>query len=413
MQLTYFINAVYAGHLNDESKLAGLGLGTCILESLTLYIIMGMNGALETLVAHAYGANQLTLCGVYLNRARVINTVIFIPLLTILLFTKPILTVLGQEPAVVDYATTFVHSNLLSVYFLSMYDMTKRFLNCLQTTWVPMVAQVVATLLHILWCHLFVVQWGWDMEGLGHASTLTSSILLASVMIYAHCLPHIKGALFWPDATVWHEWREYFALGVPTTGILCAEYWAWQFLAILSGNLGVNEQANMMIAMQIVAMLNTTSLGVSEAACVVIGNQIGANHVTRAKKLAKLTLIQAIGVAGVISAMLGHYGTALIGLFTNGESIDVTLVVSILPLFMLTNLVDMSSAYFMGCVRALGIQSNVALITIGCFYLISIPSSCYLTFVAGNGIKGLWIGYFLGIFVQMLIVQNITTMADW
>ena len=96
MQLTYFINTIYAGKLNDESKLAGIGLGTSFLECLTLYIIMGMNGALETLVAQAYGADQLVLCGVYLNRARVINTVIFLPLMFILLFTKPILSALGQ-----------------------------------------------------------------------------------------------------------------------------------------------------------------------------------------------------------------------------------------------------------------------------------------------------------------------------
>ena len=56
MQMTYFINTVYAGSLNDDAKLAGLGLGTSLLECLTLYIIMGMNGALETLVAQAYGA---------------------------------------------------------------------------------------------------------------------------------------------------------------------------------------------------------------------------------------------------------------------------------------------------------------------------------------------------------------------
>ena len=140
MQLTYFINTVYAGKLNDDAKLAGLGLGTSLLECLTLYILMGMNGALETLVAQAYGADQLGLCGVYLNRARVINTIIFLPLMLILLFTKPILRALGQQEEVIDHAHTYVVSNLLSVYFLGMFDLTKRFLNCLKTTWVPMVA---------------------------------------------------------------------------------------------------------------------------------------------------------------------------------------------------------------------------------------------------------------------------------
>lgn len=117
-----------------------------------------------------------------------------------------------------------------------------------------MVAQVVATCFHPVWCHLFVVKWGWDLIGLGIASTLTSLILICTTMVYAHCLDRIKDALFWPDSTVWSDWKEYFALGVPTTAILCAEYWAWQLLAVLSGNLGVTAQANMMIAMQIVAI---------------------------------------------------------------------------------------------------------------------------------------------------------------
>ena len=140
MQLTYFINTVYAGKLNDDAKLAGLGLGTSLLECLTLYIIMGMNGALETLVAQAYGADQLGLCGVYLNRARVISTIIFLPLMLVLLFTKPILGALGQQEEVIEHAYTYVISNLLSVYLLGMFDLTKRFLNCLKTTWVPMIA---------------------------------------------------------------------------------------------------------------------------------------------------------------------------------------------------------------------------------------------------------------------------------
>ena len=233
--------------MNDPAKLVGLCLGTSLLESLALYIVIGMNGALETLVAQAYGANQVVLCGVYLNRARMINTFIFIPLVAILLLTRPILRALGQEPAVVEYAYTYVLINLCSVYFLGMYDLTKRFLNCLKETWVPMAAQMTATILHIYWCHLFVNVLGWDIYGLGLASTLTSFILLASTMIYAHFIPEIKEALFWPDATIWKGWMEYFRLGVPTTVMFCSEYWAWEILAILSGRLGVVVQANMMI----------------------------------------------------------------------------------------------------------------------------------------------------------------------
>ena len=124
-----------------------------------------------------------------------------------------------------------------------------------------MVAQVVATGFHALWCHIFVVEWQWDLQGLGLASTLTSFILLATTMMYTHCLSYLQEALFWPEASVWSDWSEYFSLGLPTTGIVAAVFLALEFLALVSGNLGVLDQANMMISMQIAAVLAAACLG--------------------------------------------------------------------------------------------------------------------------------------------------------
>lgn len=102
-----------------------------------------------------------------------------------------------------------------------------------------MICQALASLLHIYWCHLFVTEYGWDLHGLGLAINLTSLLLLLTTVMYTHRIKEIQDALFWPDATVFEGWREYFKLGVPTTVMLLAEYWAWQFLAILSGIFGV------------------------------------------------------------------------------------------------------------------------------------------------------------------------------
>ena len=49
--MTHTINAIYAAKLDDPSKLAGFGLGYTLVSLMTLNIIVGMNGALETLVA--------------------------------------------------------------------------------------------------------------------------------------------------------------------------------------------------------------------------------------------------------------------------------------------------------------------------------------------------------------------------
>ena len=80
------------------------------------------------------------------------------------------------------------------------------------------------------------------------------------------------------------------------------------------------------------------------------------------------------------------------------------MAVAVVPLFSFTNLITMCLSFFMGCVRALGIQANVALISIVSFYLVGMPSACYFAFVQEVGILGLWIGYFFGIIVQLLVI---------
>ena len=88
MQVIYMINTVYAANIDggDPSIIAGLMLGTTVLEILIIYILVGLNGALVTLVAQAKGDDKIALCGVYLNRARLINSLCFVPLMFLVIF---------------------------------------------------------------------------------------------------------------------------------------------------------------------------------------------------------------------------------------------------------------------------------------------------------------------------------------
>ena len=202
LELTFLINTVFAGGLNDASKLAGVGLGTVCVNIVCLQPIMGMNGAMETLVSQAYGAKQLRLCGTYLNRGRLINTVIFIPLIVILCFSRPILTSFGQNPRVIDHAVTYISVCIPGVYFQSMFDLKKRFLNCMTISWVPMLAQIGGTVLHVLWCYIFVIYLDMQVVGLGLATAITNVGIFLMITLYAHFLPKIKESLFCFDKSV-------------------------------------------------------------------------------------------------------------------------------------------------------------------------------------------------------------------
>ena len=109
-----------------------------------------------------------------------------------------------------------------------MFDLTRRFLNCFKTTWVPMLCQVIIIALHLFWCHLFVHRLQWDLRGLAFAQNLTSFTMFLSSTIIVNCDSATKHALVWLDqAVLWTGWKDYFAMGVPITAITLAEHWAW------------------------------------------------------------------------------------------------------------------------------------------------------------------------------------------
>ena len=129
--ITGLANTIFAGRFNDAAKLAGVGLGSSTNEILCMSLVVGLNGALETLVSQAYGYGNLHLCGVCLNRGRLIGTCLFIPIMVLLLFSETVLLKLGQDPDTSHYASKIIITSIPGLYFGQLFDMQKRFLNCM------------------------------------------------------------------------------------------------------------------------------------------------------------------------------------------------------------------------------------------------------------------------------------------
>ena len=88
----------FLGHLDDVNLIAGVGMGNvCMgfMGFMGMTIISGLNRALDTLISQAYGAKNYELCGIYLNRARFVTTVLFIPIIFISMNVGNALVYLG------------------------------------------------------------------------------------------------------------------------------------------------------------------------------------------------------------------------------------------------------------------------------------------------------------------------------
>ena len=81
--------------MDDSEILAAVGVGATLTNLIVLSFLLGLNGAQENLTTQAFGNGKLELCGVYLNRGRVILLTFALPIvLLVIFFGEDILTLM-------------------------------------------------------------------------------------------------------------------------------------------------------------------------------------------------------------------------------------------------------------------------------------------------------------------------------
>ena len=99
------------------------------------------------------------------------------------------------------------------------------------------------------------------VTGLGIATAVTYLLMLVIITVNSLCIPNIRDCIFWPDGDSFRSWSEYFRLSVPATVMICAEWWAFEIVVILSGILGVVEQGSTVILFNVCAQMYMIPLG--------------------------------------------------------------------------------------------------------------------------------------------------------
>ena len=79
------INIGFAGHISDDpTLLSGVVLGTLYFYTFGLTVLQGFNSVIGTLVSHAYGQNDLSLCRKHLSHGRILAFLAFFPMATLM-----------------------------------------------------------------------------------------------------------------------------------------------------------------------------------------------------------------------------------------------------------------------------------------------------------------------------------------
>ncbi|KAJ6676734.1 MULTIDRUG RESISTANCE PROTEIN [Salix viminalis] len=91
---TNILTSIFVGHLGNL-QLSAVSVSLSVIITFCLGFLLGMGSALETLCGQAFGAGQVHMLGIYLQRSCFILLVTCVILLPIYIFAAPLLKVLG------------------------------------------------------------------------------------------------------------------------------------------------------------------------------------------------------------------------------------------------------------------------------------------------------------------------------
>lgn len=130
----------------------------------------------------------------------------------------------------------------------------------------------IAVAFHYVWCQIFVIWLDYGIVGTGISNVITQSLTFLLLIFYTNTQEDIAKSIQWPNEGVYDGLREYFAIGIPSTIMLCLDWWVWELLILISGYLGVHEQATNIVIMNIILIAYMITMGLEQAACTLIGH---------------------------------------------------------------------------------------------------------------------------------------------
>ena len=296
--------------------------------------------------------------------------------------------------------------------FLGYFDLSRRFLCCLQYTQGPMYAQILSAALHLILCIFWVRSSGLDVTGLGLATMIAYLVQWMLTDFYGVLEPGIRAAIQWPTRDAWRGWSEYIAISAGSTVMMLAEGWAFNILGVLAGLISVTDQAVNAILFHLIAVMIRVPIGIQSACSAIIGEQIGANNVPLAKEYFRVMSVTILILMLVIQGLVYGFRVDIVRIFTTDAAVR-ELAEKSVYIVVLSFAPDMIQGSLQGVIRALGIQNRASYYALACFYLLGIPFAVLFTFTFHMGVVGLWLGLALGITAVAVIYVALVLYTDW
>ena len=396
--IQHLTNMIVAGHLENKEMLAAIGMGNMIQNCFFISPIMGINSAIETLASQAAGAQNTVLAGHYLNQAKIVFFSLFVVMILLSLNAQRFLVMLHQNEEVSRYTQQYIYYYLPGLFFYGTSDILRRFLNSFQKNTLPMISFMISVILHPLWCYMLAIQYGYKLTGIALAGCISNLINFVILSTFFNFQTDLEEANKWISLKNFSGLGSYIQLGVPMLFVCCLDFWAYECMTILSGIIGIPQQAGQVIVMNMAEMSYQIAWGMQSAACTVLGNQIGLGNLKGSNAYLRVILIVSLVLNCVEAVVVYRYRHEFLGLMTDLADVKQA-AYTILIYFAINVFLEGNRGVIRGVIKAMGLQHTQIAIAIIAQWVVAPCLMYYFIFVCqpdgqlhpGLGLSGIWI----------------------
>ncbi|XP_038984571.1 protein DETOXIFICATION 16-like isoform X2 [Phoenix dactylifera] len=359
------ISVMFVGHLG-ELPLAGTSMAASFTSVTGFCLMFGMVSALDTLCGQAFGAKQNYMLGIHKQAAMLVVMLVGIPIAFMWNYTSHILIALRQDPEISKEAGLYAQWLIPALFGYGLLQCHVKFLQNQNIVYPQMLSSGLIALLHILLCWALVIKIGLGTKGAALAISISYGFNVMLLAVYIRLSPACQTTWTGFSRKVVHNICNFIKLAIPPAIMICTR----------------------------------------------VSNELGANH-PQAARLAVRVMLCLVTAESLITGLAIILVRNVWGKVYSNEQEVVKSVASMMPLLALSHLIDGAQCVLSGTTRGCGWQKIGAVINLGAFYIVGIPTSVLLAFVVHMGGKGLWIGIICALFVQDLFYGLIMIFTNW
>ncbi len=377
-QLYTFVDQIIVGRVLGKEALASVGASFPILFTL-IALIIGIATGGTIVISQFFGARD------FKKVKRAIDTIFIVMAVSSVImtvvgirFTEDIFRLINLPEELMETAVAYftIYVSGLVVFF--GYNSVAAVLRGLGDSITPLYFLVLATVLNIGLDLLFIVKFGWGVQGAALATIIAQGVAFMVAVFYlnsTHELIKFNLREFAFDRGIF---KQTLRIGLPTG--LQQTFVAVGMLALMRivNGFGTDVVAAYTAAGRLDSLAIIPSMVFSTALSTFVGQNIGAGKIERVKKGLSRTLLMASAVALGTTALIIVFKTPLMGLFTTDQEVIriggeyLTIVTSFYLLFT-------GMFIYSGVMRGAGDTLIPMFITLFSLWIIRIPFAVFLS----------------------------------